>query len=90
MAGSLRALGIVGAALLLLGPVLIGVGWANLAYAEHQYIICTGNCNDGSNELNASYDMELLFGLGLVSIGVGLGLVFACATQLMGRSGGSS
>ena len=84
--GSLRTLGIVGAALLLVGPALIGAGFANAAYAEHQEIGCTGNCAPQDRAaINASIDTELFFGLGVVVIGVGAGLVFACTTRFMSR-----
>jgi len=86
VARSLRVLGIVGAVLLLVGPVLIGAGFANSAYAEQQEINCTGTCrSQDSNVLNATIATELFFGIGLAIIGVGAGLVFACATQFMSR-----
>jgi hypothetical protein len=87
VAGPLRQLGIVGAALLLIGPVLIGVGFANAGYAEHQEISCTGNCTSQERDaINATYDLELFFGLGVIMIGLGAGLAFACATRLMSRA----
>jgi len=86
VARSLRLLGIVGAAFLLVGPVVIGAGFANAAYAGQQEINCAGNCrSQDSNVFNATIATVLLFGIGLAIIGVGAGLVFACTTQFMSR-----
>jgi hypothetical protein len=86
VAGSLRALGIVGAVFLLIGPTLIGVGLANMAYAEGKIANCTSNCqSQDRDELNATIYSEAFFGFGLISIGVGGGLVFIAVTQFMSR-----
>jgi len=86
VAVSLRVVGIVGATLLLVGPLVIGAGFVNSAYAEHQEVTCTGNCRSQDNAaLNATFSTELFFGLGVIFMGVGAGLVFACVTRYMSR-----
>ena len=82
----LRTLGIIGAALLLVGPVLIGVGFANSANAESNAVNCTSNCNSAQRDaLNATIYNEVFLGLGLIVGGVGAGLVFAAGIQFMTR-----
>lgn len=84
MAHTLRTLGIIGAALLLVGPVLIGVGFANSALAESNAVNCTGNCNSAQRDsVNATIYTEVFMGIGLILSGAGAGLVFTAGTQLM-------
>ncbi len=86
VARTLRTLGIIGATLLLVGPVLIGVGFANSALAENNLVNCTSNCNSAEHDsLNATIDTEVFLGVGLALSGVGAGLVFAAGTQFMAR-----
>lgn len=84
--GVLRSLGILGATLLLVGALVTGVGFANAAYAEHQVVNCTGNCNSLDRaEANSSFESDILFGVGVAIVGVGLGIVLAVATRYMSR-----
>ena len=86
VARTLRTLGIVGAALLLVGPLLIGVGFANSALAESNVVNCTGNCASVQHDsVNATIYTEAFIGVGLIVSGVGAGLVFAAGTQFMSR-----
>jgi len=82
----LWTLGLVGAILLLVGPALVGIGYANFAAAESAEINCRVSCNSEAHAtLNASLETEVSLGAGLAAGGVGAGCVFAAAVQYMSR-----
>jgi hypothetical protein len=87
----LRSLGLVGAALIMAGVAVIGVGFLNDAVAESSEISCnysppsSGCTSVYDNALNASTDTTYFIGAGFIVGGVGLGLVMVAAVGFMSR-----
>jgi hypothetical protein len=80
------AAGIVGAVLLLLGPAVVGVGYANVGIAASNSVNCTANCSSVEHAAaNATFLLTLTLGAGIIVGGVGAGLVLAAAVRFMSR-----
>ncbi|GEM_PF-4114115 len=83
----LRLLGLVGAVLLLVGPALAGWGFAAFGGALQAQNQCTSSCGPlDSQALNASIQVSLYIGAGIVVGGLGLSLVLAGAMILLERA----
>ncbi|MGA8303342.1 MAG: hypothetical protein WA691_03285 [Thermoplasmata archaeon] len=86
MARGLWGIGAVGAALLLLGPALVGVGLAYDTAVTSSEVNCVGSCTgEAQSAENASFTFEVLLGLGILLGGIGLGLVLLVGIQYMVR-----
>jgi hypothetical protein len=86
VAPGLRAVGIVGAVLLLLGSATVGLGYANVGIAASNSVNCTANCNSVEHAgANATFLLTLTLGVGIILGGVGAGLVLTAAVRFMSR-----
>jgi cytosine/uracil/thiamine/allantoin permease len=82
----LRALGVLGAVLLLIGVSMVGAAYAVTGLALSNEISCGSNCHSAyQNVQNASVLASFLQSIGIaVSVG-GAALVLAAAVQFMDR-----
>jgi hypothetical protein len=86
-----RALGLIGAVLLIAGLVMVGSSLVVLAGIEQSEINCIYNANPNTcisaddNGANQSVTTEVVVGVGVLIAGVGGGLAFGAMVAIMAR-----